>query len=140
MFSARLNMENILLVRQDFLVYFHLTFALVKISKIISHSWNKFHIGRQTIEYPLYMYIHEFGCMMYEEMKRVTLCMTFWHFLFILGNSSWLLLTSPSVMMNETARVKLICEASRNFEFLICYIFISKFWRRIYDRLMRGYR
>ena len=39
-----------------FLSYFHLCFALIKISKILSHSWNKFIFKYQTIEYPLYIW------------------------------------------------------------------------------------
>lgn len=37
-----------------FLKYFHSCIALVKIYKSLSHLWNKYHIQRHTIEYPLY--------------------------------------------------------------------------------------
>ena len=49
-----LNREFISHMRQDFFFsYFHSCFALVKISKLLSQLWKKFHIQRQNIEYPL---------------------------------------------------------------------------------------
>ena len=55
-----LNMEFISLMRQDFCNInniFSLLLAFVKISKILPHSWNKFHILCQSIEYPIYMFV-----------------------------------------------------------------------------------
>ena len=47
------NIEDIQCFGVEYGIYFtHET--LVKISKILSHSWNKFHIQRQNIE--LYVY------------------------------------------------------------------------------------
>jgi hypothetical protein len=43
-----MNMKFISLVRQDFSNIFHSCFALVKILKTLSHSWNKFYIHQKA--------------------------------------------------------------------------------------------
>ena len=53
------NMELISLVKKDFVRVDSGIFICAshswKYLPILSHSWNKFHIQRQTIEYPLYI-------------------------------------------------------------------------------------
>ena len=68
-----LNMEFISLLRHIMIfLCFHSCFALVKISKIRSHWWSKFHIQRQTIEYPLFIkFISSFIILWYMYLNKL---------------------------------------------------------------------